>query len=83
MNKRSRPLKSSYQIKEEQVNFLREDIERNLEEYKKAINPIQDGGMGQSKKAPRTSFSPVTSTNVRFSPKKFLTLSFNPFATLV
>ena len=30
MNKRIRPFKSSYQIKEEQVNFLLEDIERNL-----------------------------------------------------
>ena len=37
MNKRPRPLRSSYQIKEEQLNFLLEDIERNLEEYKKAI----------------------------------------------
>ena len=36
MNKRLRPFKSSYQIKEEQVNFLLEDIERNLE-YKKTI----------------------------------------------
>ena len=36
MNKRIRPFKSSYQIKEEQVNFLLEDIERNLE-YKKTI----------------------------------------------
>ena len=33
MNKKLRPLKSSYQIKEEQVNFSLEDIERNLEEY--------------------------------------------------
>ena len=37
MNKRARPLKSSYQINKEQVRFLLEDIERNLEEYKKAI----------------------------------------------
>ena len=36
MNKRLRPFKSSYQIKEEQVNFLPEKIERNLE-YKKTI----------------------------------------------
>ena len=35
MNKIPRPLKSSYQIKEEQVNFLLKDIERNLEELKK------------------------------------------------
>ena len=31
MDKRPRPLKSSYQIKEEQVYFLLEDITRNLE----------------------------------------------------
>ena len=35
------------------------------------------------KKAPPTSFSPVTSTNVEFGPQNFLTFSFNPFATLV
>ena len=32
---------------------------------------------------PPTSFSRVTSTNVGFGPKNFLTFSFNPFATLV
>ena len=32
---------------------------------------------------PPTSFSPVTSTNVRFGPQNFLNFSFNPFATLV
>ena len=46
------------------------------------INTIQDEG-GAGKKAPRTSFSPVTSTNVGFGPQNFLTFSFNPFATLV
>ena len=40
------------------------------------LNPIQDG---EGQKAPPTSFSPVTSTNVRISPKNFLTFSFNPF----
>ena len=30
-----------------------------------------------------TSFSPVTSTNIRFGPQTFLTFSFNPFATLL
>ena len=37
LNERPRPLKSSYQIKQEPVNFLLECIERNLEEYKKDI----------------------------------------------
>ena len=43
------------------------------------INPIQDGG----KKAPSTSFSPVTSTNVEISLQNFLILGFNHFATFV
>ena len=46
------------------------------------INPIQDGGGGWQK-GPPTSFSPVTSTNVELSPQKFLTFSFNTFATVV
>ena len=37
MNRKLRPTKSTYQIKEEQVNFLLEDIGKNLEEYKKAL----------------------------------------------
>ena len=42
------------------------------------LNPIQNGGQ----KSPRTSFSPVTSTNVGIRPQNFLTFSFSPFATL-
>ena len=53
------------------MHFLGELV-ANLYEM---LNPIQD--------APPTSFSPVTSTNVRFGPPKFLTFSFNSFATLV
>ena len=37
---------------------------------------------GRGKKVPPTSFSPVTSTNVRCGPQNFLTFSSNPFATL-
>ena len=37
MNGKLRPTKSTQQIKEEQINFLPEDVEKNLEEYKKAI----------------------------------------------
>ena len=53
-----------------------------------SFNPIQDGegeteGGGGCKKTPSTSFSPVTSTNVRISPQNFLTFSFNPFPTLM
>ena len=42
------------------------------------------GGVGreQGPKKPPASFTPVTSTNVGNSPQNFLTLSFNPFATL-
>ena len=38
--------------------------------------------MGDQRTLP-TSFSPVTPTNVEISPQKFLTFSFNPFATLM
>ena len=37
MNRRPRPTRSNQQIKEEQINFLLEDVEKYLEEYKKAI----------------------------------------------
>ena len=40
-------------------------------------------GWGGGAKRLSTSFSPVTSTNVRISPKNFLTFSFNPFDRLV
>ena len=35
MNRKVRPTKSSYQLKDEQVIFLLEDIQKNLKEYKK------------------------------------------------
>ena len=44
------------------------------------FNLIQDGG---AKKVPHTSFSSVTSANVRISPQNFLSFVFNLFATLV
>ena len=37
MNRRLRPTRSTQQIKEEQINFLLEDVEKIFEEYKKAI----------------------------------------------
>ena len=37
MNRKLMPTKSTYLFKEEQVNFLLEDIEKNLEEYKKVV----------------------------------------------
>ena len=46
------------------------------------LNPIENG-VGGGAKRPPTSFSPVTSTNVKISPQIFLTFSFNHFATLM
>ena len=46
------------------------------------FNPIQDGGWPKSPPPP-TSFSSVTSGNVKISPRNILTFSFNTFATLV
>ena len=50
---------------------------RNLETI---LNPIQDGGRAKS---PPTSFSPVTSRNIRNNPQNFLNFNFNPFAKLM
>ena len=37
MNRKLKSRKSQYEIKEEQINFLLEDIEKNLEGHKAAI----------------------------------------------
>ena len=37
MNRKLRPKRSTQQVRKEQINFLLEDVEKNLEEYKKAI----------------------------------------------
>ena len=37
MTRRLRPTWSTQQIKEEQINFLLENVEKNLEKYRKAI----------------------------------------------
>ena len=42
-------IKSTHQLKEEQIIFLLEDIEKNLEEYKKAI-PLRDNQITEAKK---------------------------------
>ena len=41
MDRKLRPTKSTYQIKEGQVNLLLEDTETNLEEYKK-VGELRD-----------------------------------------
>ena len=38
MSRRTRQNKTSQQIKDEQINFLLEDVEKNLDEYKKALD---------------------------------------------
>ena len=49
MNKMLRPTKSTYQIKEEQINFLLEDVEKFLEKYKKAIE-LKEKQLAEAKK---------------------------------
>ena len=49
MNRKLRPTKSPYQIKKEQVNVLLEYIEKNLEEYKKAVQ-LRDNQLAEAKK---------------------------------
>ena len=48
MNRKVRPIKSFYQIKQEQVNFLLEDIEKKLEENKKAVE-VTDNQLTEAK----------------------------------
>ena len=48
MNRKLRPTKSTQPIKEEQINFLLEDVEKNLEEYKKTIK-IKDKQLSETK----------------------------------
>ena len=49
MNRKFRLMKSPEQIKEEQVNFLLEDIEKNLGEYKTAIE-LRDKQLADTKR---------------------------------
>ena len=49
MNRKLIPTRSTQQIKEEQINFLLEDVEKNLEEYKKLIE-IKDKQLSDIKK---------------------------------
>ena len=44
-----RLIRSTQQLKGEQTNFLLEDIEENLEEYKKAI-ALRDNQIAEAKK---------------------------------
>ena len=49
INRKLRPTKSLYQLKDEQVNFLLEDIEKKLEEYKKIVEK-KDKQLTEAKK---------------------------------
>ena len=49
MSRRVRSNKTLQQRKEEQINFLLEDVEKNLEEYKKALE-IKDKQLSDIKK---------------------------------
>ena len=49
MNRKLRPTKSAYESKEEQINFLLDHIEINLEEYKRAME-IRDRQLPDTKK---------------------------------
>ena len=65
MNRKLRPTKSIYQIKEEQVNFLLKDIKKNLEEYKKAFK-IRDKQLADTKKilkSAKTSYDSLIKEN--------------------
>ena len=49
MNRKLRPTKSIYQIKEDQINFLPEHVKKNLEEYRKPIE-LRDKQLADTKK---------------------------------
>ena len=53
MSRRIISNKSSQQIQEKQINFLLEDVEKNLEEYKKALE-IKDKQLSDVKKYDKT-----------------------------
>ena len=49
MSRRIRSAKSSPQIKDEQINFLFDDVEKDLDEYKKALE-LKDKQLSDVKK---------------------------------
>ena len=49
MSRRTKSNKTSQQIKEEQINFLLKDVEKNLEEYKKALD-LKEKQLSNAKK---------------------------------
>ena len=49
MNRKVRPKKSAQQIKKEKINFLLEEVEKNLEQHRKAIE-LKDRQLSELKK---------------------------------
>ena len=50
MKRKVRPKKSAQQIKKEKINFLLEEVEKNLEQYRKAIE-LKDRKLSEVKKS--------------------------------
>ena len=49
MKRKVRPKKSAQQIKKEKINFLLEEVEKNLEQHRKAIE-LKDRQLSEVKK---------------------------------
>ena len=65
MNRKLRPARSPYQLKDEQMNFLLEDIEKNLEEYKKIVE-TKNKQLAEVKRIPqgaKNSYKDLTKEN--------------------
>ena len=72
MNRKLRPTRSTQQIKKEQINFLLEGLEKNLDEYKKAIE-LKDKQLSDIKKflqGAKKSYGAVISENTEL--KKYI-----------
>ena len=72
MNRRLRPTKSTQQIKEEEINFLLEDLKKKIEEYKKATE-LKDKQLSEIKKilqGAKKSYSTVVNENTQL--KKYV-----------
>ena len=68
MNRKLRLTRSIQKIKEKQINFLLEEVEKNLEEYKKALQ-IKDKQLSNIKKilqGAKKSYDTVVNENTEF-----------------
>ena len=68
MNRKLRLTRSIQKIKEKQINFLLEEVEKNLEEYKKALQ-IKDKQSSNIKKilqGAKKSYDTVVNENTEF-----------------